>query len=562
MSLPARPQDSLDESGIGPIAAQRGGRARDSGETVVRQALPPRLSARQMCKRFGSLVALDDVSFDIEPGSVHALLGENGAGKSTLVKCIMGFYQADSGKVVVGNSEVSISNPRHARELGVGMVYQHFTLVENMTVAENLVLPRMRRARVIDWKAEHAAIEAFMERTPFRVPVRKLVRQLAAGEKQKLEILKQLYLGSSIIILDEPTSVLTPQEADSMLGTLRAMVENKALSVAIITHKFREVTAFADDVTVLRRGRVAGGGRAKELSPRDLAMLMVGGEVPTTSLGRSSVPAGAAPALEIEDLHANDDIGLAVLEGFNLRVCPGEIVGVAGVSGNGQDELVEVLAGQRSRSRGRVLVGGQPYKPTREKIRREKVRLLPEAPLENACVSHMSVSDNIAFRTYDEPPIARWGWFIDQAKMRARAERAIAEYRVKTPSPETPIGQLSGGNVQRAVLARELSDSAAVLVAANPCFGLDIAAVAEIYARLGAARDAGTAVLLVSADLDEIFTLADRIVVISEGRVVHECLAAEADRAVIGYHMGGATAHAPSDLGSSQPGVAAPRAAS
>ena len=510
-----------------------------------------------MCKRFGALVALDDVSFDLEPGSVHALLGENGAGKSTLVKCIMGFYQADSGQVVVGNSEVSINNPRHASELGVGMVYQHFTLVENMSVAENLVLPRMRRARVIDWKAEHAAIEAFMESTPFRVPVRKLVRQLAAGEKQKLEILKQLYLGSRIIILDEPTSVLTPQEADSMLGTLRGMVENETLSVAIITHKFREVTAFADDVTVLRRGRVAGGGRAGDLTARELAMLMVGGEVPAASLGRSSSIAEVAPSLVIDDLHADDDLGLPVLEGFSVRVRPGEIVGVAGVSGNGQDELIEVLAGQRARSGGRVLVGGQAYEPTREKIRSEKLRLLPEAPLKNACVAHMSVSDNIAFRSYDEPPFARLGWFIDRGRMRARAERAIADYRVKTPSPDTPIGQLSGGNVQRAVLARELLDWAAVLVAANPCFGLDIAAVAEIYTRLGAARDAGTAVLLVSADLDEIFTLADRIVVISEGRIVHECLAAEADRAVIGYHMGGAAEHGPNDAGSPPLGEAA-----
>ena len=514
-----------------------------------------------MCKRFGSLVALDDVSFDLEPGSVHALLGENGAGKSTLVKCIMGFYQADSGQVVVGNSEVSISNPRHAREVGVGMVYQHFTLVENMTVAENLVLPRMRQAKVIDWNAEHAAIESFMESTPFRVPVRKLVRQLAAGEKQKLEILKQLYLGSRIIILDEPTSVLTPREADSMLGTLRGMVDDKALSVAIITHKFREVTAFADDVTVLRRGRVAGSGRARELTPRDLAMLMVGGEVPATTLARGTTPA-AAPALEIRDLHADDDIGLPVLEGFSVSVRPGDIVGVAGVSGNGQDELVEVLAGQRTRSRGSVLVGGRPYEATREKIRDERVRLLPEAPLANACVAHMSVSDNIAFRAYDEAPIARWRWFIDRSRVRARAQRAIAEYRVKTPSPDTPIGQLSGGNVQRAVLARELSDSAAVLIAANPCFGLDIAAVAEIYARLGAARDAGTAVLLVSADLDEIFTLADRIVVISEGRVVHECTAADADRALIGYHMGGATADAASETSDTEPSVAETRAAS
>jgi general nucleoside transport system ATP-binding protein len=503
--------------------------------------VPPRLAAESMSKRFGSLIALDDVSFELRPGSVHALLGENGAGKSTLVKCIMGFYRADSGRVVVGDSQVAIGSPRDAQVLGVGMVYQHFTLVENMTVAENLVLARAKRPAVIDWKAEHAAIEAFMETTPFRVPVQKAVRQLAAGEKQKLEILKQLYLGNRIIILDEPTSVLTPQEADSVLMTLREMVERGELSVAIITHKFREVTAFADDVTVLRRGRVAGGGRARDLSTKEMATLMVGGEVPATSMARTPRShAGASPALVIDGLHANDDLGLPVLRGFNVEVFPGEIVGVAGVSGNGQDELVEVLAGQRRGTRGRLIVSGSPYRPTRDQIRRQKVRLLPEAPLVNACVSHMTVCENIAFRCFDEPPFARGGWLLDKSKMRVRAEKAVAAYQVKTPSTETPIGNLSGGNVQRAVLARELSDDARVLIAANPCFGLDIQAVSEIYGRLVAAREAGTAVLIVSADLDEIFALADRIIVISEGRVVHECDAKVADRAAIGYHMGGA----------------------
>jgi general nucleoside transport system ATP-binding protein len=523
----ASEQASIDESAAVSIASKQ-------------RWVPPRLAAQNMSKRFGSLVALDDVSFELRPGSVHALLGENGAGKSTLVKCIMGFYHADSGRVLVGDSAVAIHNPRDAQRFGVGMVYQHFTLVENMTVAENLVLARAKRPAVIDWKTEHAAIEAFMETTPFRVPVKKVVRQLAAGEKQKLEILKQLYLGSRIIILDEPTSVLTPGEADDVLATLRDMVTRNELSVAIITHKFREVTSFADDVTVLRRGRVAGGGRANDLSVKEMATLMVGGEVPAASLGRARRPdPKAEPGLVIEDLHADDDIGLPVLEGFSLKVFPGEIVGVAGVSGNGQDELVEVLAGQRSATRGRLLVNGSPYRPTREQIRRHKVRLLPEAPLKNACVPHMTVSENIAFRCFDEGPIARGGWLLDKSKMRARAERAVAEYRVKTPSTEAPIGNLSGGNVQRAVLARELGDEARVLIAANPCFGLDIQAVSEIYERLVAAREAGTAVLIVSADLDEIFTLADRIVVISEGRIVHECVAAEADRAAIGHHMGG-----------------------
>ena len=259
MSLPAlQPSDTPAPQGEAVQAAP--------GRTP-----PPRLWARDMSKRFGNLAALDDVSFLLRPGSVHALLGENGAGKSTLVKCIMGFYRADRGKVLVGDSEVHVASPKDARSLGIGMVYQHFTLVENMTVAENLVMARTQLPAILDWKAEHAAIDAFMDRMPFRISPRRGVRQLAAGEKQKLEILKQLYLDSRIIILDEPTSVLTPQEADDVLGMLRGMVEAGAISVAMITHKFREVTAFADEVTVLRRGKFAGSGRASELSARELA---------------------------------------------------------------------------------------------------------------------------------------------------------------------------------------------------------------------------------------------------------------------------------------------------
>jgi simple sugar transport system ATP-binding protein len=493
-----------------------------------------------MSKRFGDLVALDDVSFTLRPGSVHALLGENGAGKSTLVKCIMGFYQADSGRVLVGDKEAHVANPKDARAFGIGMVYQHFTLVENMTVAENLVLARAKLPAILDWKAEHAAIDAFMQRMPFQIAPGRSVRQLAAGEKQKLEILKQLYLNSRIIILDEPTSVLTPQEADDVLGMLRGLVEAGQLSVAIITHKFREVKAFADEVTVLRRGRFAGSGKASALSTRELAEMMVGAEPSAVALTRTErLRPSSTPKLQITDLHAADDIGLPVLRGIHLAVHAGEIVGVAGVSGNGQDELVEVLAGQRPATRGRLEVGGKSYTPVRAQMRRERVRLLPEAPLRNACVAQMSVAENIAFRSFDAAPYCKGGWWLQKSKLRERALSAIRDYSIKAPSAETPIGSLSGGNVQRAVLARELGDEAAVLIAANPCFGLDFSAVSEIHQRIVSAREAGTAVLLVSADLDEIFTLADRIVVMSEGRIVHECNAKNANLAEIGQHMAG-----------------------
>jgi general nucleoside transport system ATP-binding protein len=516
----------IDLSGVAPARKGRGG------------GPPPLLDAQHMTKRFGPLVALDDVSFKLRPGTFHALLGENGAGKSTLVKCIMGFYQADSGKVLVGDADVVVKNPREAQRYGIGMVYQHFTLVENMTVAENLVMARAQIPSFIDWKKEEQAIEEFMAGMPFRMPVRKLARQLAAGEKQKLELLKQLYLGSKIIILDEPTSVLTPQEADDVLGLLREMTRRGEISVAIITHKFREVMAYADEVTVLRRGALAGTGKVSDHTPDSLAELMVGSEPPSASLDRKRI-AHDQIALELTELCADDDIGLPVLSGVSLKVHQGEILGIAGVSGNGQEQLVEVLAGQRVLGSGNVRVGDKPYAPTRAQMRESRVRVLPEAPLKNACVGHMSVAENMGFRCFDEPGFTLGRWAVRRGPLRRKAVKSIGEYKIKAPGPEAPIGGLSGGNVQRAVLARELDGDVAVLIAANPCFGLDFAAVAEIRSRLVTARNGGTAVLLVSADLDEIFALSDRIVVMSEGRIVYETPAETANVAEIGRHMAG-----------------------
>lgn len=510
-----------------------------SAAPVLQERLaPPRLEAIAVHKRFGDLVALDNVAFDVKPGTFHALLGENGAGKSTLVKCIMGFYQADQGDIVVGERGVTIESPRDAQRHGLGMVYQHFTLVDNMTVAENLVLSRASIPLLIDWKAELAAIDRFMETTPFRVGPTRVVRSLAAGEKQKLEILKQLYLGTRIMILDEPTSVLTPQEADEILGMLHDMTRAGALSVVLITHRFREVQMFADEVTVLRRGALAGTGSTKDLTPDDMAEMMVGAEPPKASLLRVE-GGGAEPVLAIDGLFADDELGLSVLNGVTLSVKSHEIVGVAGVSGNGQEELVEVLAGQRAARAGTVKVSGESYRGERSLTKKLGVRLLPETPLRNACVANMSVAENIGFRSFDTPPFTWLSSFVNRGKLRKVARDLIAEYRIKTPSADAPIGDLSGGNVQRAVLARELNGKATVLVAANPCFGLDFAAVSEIRSRIMAARNQGAAVLLVSADLDEIFALSDRIVVMSEGKIVYETTASDANVAEIGRHMAG-----------------------
>ncbi|MBC8132599.1 MAG: ABC transporter ATP-binding protein [Deltaproteobacteria bacterium] len=498
----------------------------------------PILEAVGLTKVFSGVTVLDDVSLRLPAGSFHALLGENGAGKSTLVKCIMGYYRADAGQVSVRGIDATIKSPRDAAAHGIGMVYQHFTLVDNMTVAENLVLARQNHPFVFDWRAERRSIAAFMDRMPFRLNPDAPVRTLAAGEKQKLEILKQLYLGSAIIILDEPTSVLTPDEADEVLGLLRQMTRDGALTILMISHKFREVTKFADEVTILRRGRLVGRGRVGELSTDEMAHLMVGDE-PARGDHKRQEAAPGATVLEVHGLHADDDLGAPAIRDLSLTVRAGEIVGIAGVSGNGQEELLEVLAGQRERSAGAVRVGGLPFRARRAEMRKQKVRCLPDEPLRNACVAEMSVAENIGFRNFDRHPFARARALVNRGAMRRHARKVIADYGIRTPGPDAPIRSLSGGNVQRAVLARELHDDVALLIAANPCFGLDFAAVTEIRGRIMEARNRGAAVLLISADLDEIFTLADRVLVISEGKIVHESPAATADIAVIGRHMAG-----------------------
>nr|WP_297350644.1 ABC transporter ATP-binding protein [uncultured Caldimonas sp.] len=498
------------------------------------------LETYALTKRFGAFTALDGVSLRVRPGTVHALLGENGAGKSTLVKCVVGYQPPDDGAVLLDSRETEIASPAAARELGIGMVYQHFTVVPGMTVAENVLLARGRVPAVIDWKAARAELNAFLATTPFRLDLDATPAELSAGEKQKLEILKQLFLKPRLLILDEPTSVLTPQEADEVLGLLRERAHAGECSVVLITHKFREVMAYADDVSVLRRGRLVGSHLVGSTAPEQLAAEMVGEQRAATVLVREPRAEGEA-RLHIDGLNVRGDRGeLAVCE-LTLAVRSGEIVGVAGVSGNGQRELMEALTGQRRREGGTVRVGAQRYDATREQNHRLRVRSLPEEPLRNACVGEMSVAQNMGLRRFDEPPAARLGW-LRHGVLKRRARELIGEYGVKTQGEGAPIRSLSGGNVQRAVLARELDGDADVLLVANPVFGLDFAAVAEIHGRLLAARNRGAAVLLISEDLDELMALADRIVVMSGGRIVQEVDAARADRNQLGAWMGGGAA--------------------
>lgn len=533
-----------------------------------------------LTKRFGDFTALDNVSLRVRPGTVHALLGENGAGKSTLVKCIAGFHQAEEGAVLTDAREQDIANPVLARELGIGMVYQHFTLAPGMTVAENLLLAGGKAPALIDWKRQRVALQRFLQSTPFQLDLDRRPAELAAGEKQKLELLKQLYLGPRLLILDEPTSVLTPQEADEVLGHVRELTRRGLCTVLLITHKFREVSAYADDVTVLRRGRLVFQGEVAHCTPAQLAQAMVGGpDKATVSMADDSTtvaqdlgeptlranetkcadpftdPCAAEPtqreaALVVDRLSVMGDRGTLAVQGVSLQVHPGEILGVAGVSGNGQRELVEALVGQRPRHAGRVTVGGKSYHGRRIENHSQRVRSLPEEPLRNACVGDMSVAENMALRDFDRAPL-KGPLGLRYAAWRARARQWIGEYGIKTRSERAPIRSLSGGNVQRAVLARELAGDIQVLIAANPVFGLDFAAVADIHSRLRQVRQRKGAVLLVSEDLDELLALADRIVVMSEGRVVFETTAALAERHTLGAHMGGG--HSQTDTAMTKP---------
>ena len=496
------------------------------------------LEAIGVSKRFPGVVALDDVSMRVEAGSFHALLGENGAGKSTLVKCIMGFYRPDGGNVLLDNQEIVTSSPQDAHALGIGMVYQHFTLVPGMTVLENFAISVPNLDRVVAWKSFRERLERFLAGMPFRVPLNAPASGLAAGEKQKVEILRQLFLDRRFLILDEPTSVLTPGEADEVLGLVRRLTKEGRLSALMITHKFREVAAFADAVTVLRRGRFVGSGAVRDLDIATLTDMTFGQrEVPRAS--RAKVERSNAPMLEVKSLSADNDSGARAVDSCDLAVHGGEILGIAGVSGNGQRELVEVLAGQRGAVDGSIRVAGDPYRARRKEQLAHKVACLPEEPLRSACVRSMSVADNLAFRLFDQAPYAVRNVWLKRPRIWRHGAAMIEKFRIKASSPSVPVGTLSGGNVQRLVLAREVGEDISLLIVANPCFGLDMASIAEIRARIVAARNRGAAILLISEDLDEILELSDRIAVMSRGKLVYAVDAAHADVGVIGRHMAG-----------------------
>ena len=498
------------------------------------------VAALGVTKRFPGIVANDDVSFDVRVGEVHALLGENGAGKTTLSNILTGLYRPDEGRLIIAGREMVLDSPREAIEAGIGMVHQHFRLIPTFSVTENIVLgaDAPRRGPLLDLRAAEDRIAELAERFEMPVDPRAAIWQLSVGEQQRVEILKVLYRDARVLIMDEPTAVLTPPEADALVGTLRAMAA-EGRSVIFISHKLGEVSAVADRITVLRNGRSVATVEAAGATRESLAAVMVGREVErVTRRGVGALP-GAVTVLSVSRLSADGDRGRAALDSIDLDVRSGEIVGVAGVAGNGQREFVEVLAGLRDRTSGTVDVDGESMDraDARHPIRMG-VAYVPQDRLGTGLAPDLSIAENLVLKRYRRPPISR-GPFIVNAAVEAEAADLIERFDVRAPSMQTPTRRLSGGNVQKVLLAREMTGSPKVLVVASPTQGLDIGAVATVHELLLEAAANGVGVLLVSEDLDEVLALSDRIAVMYEGRILKVIDADEADVATIGQLMGG-----------------------
>jgi len=506
------------------------------GPTAVASPAPA-VELRGIVKRFPGVVANDGVDFVLAPGEVHALLGENGAGKSTLMNILDGMYQPDAGEILIDGRPVAFRSPRDAIAAGLGMVHQHFTLVASMTVTENVLIGLDRPRLRLDLGRYDAEIGRLAEAHGLRVDPRAKVWQLSVGERQRVEILKVLYRGARVLIMDEPTAVLAPLEIDDLFRTLRSMTD-AGRSVVFISHKLGEVVSIADRITVMRRGKVTAKGLpAAGMTTTQLAQRMVGREV-LESLERTWRPPGAV-VLSLEDVEAQGDKGVPALRGVNLQVRACEILGIAAVAGNGQSELAEVISGLRA-CRGRVMVGGEDIanRPVRKAISRG-VAHVPEDRTGVGTAPNLSLVDNLIMKRYRSKPIGH-GWTIDMGAARAAAPELKDSYEIAAPSIETQARLLSGGNIQRLILAREIESEPRLMIAVQPTRGLDVGAVESAHRLLMERRAAGAAILLISEDLDEVLGLSDRVAVMFEGRIVGIVDAAEADVTTIGLQMTGA----------------------
>jgi simple sugar transport system ATP-binding protein len=499
----------------------------------------PFLELRGIAKRFGDLAALQGVDLVVGEHEIHALLGENGAGKSTLMNILYGLYHPDAGTIRIRGSEAVIRSPRDAIARGIGMIHQHFMLVPPLTVAENVVLGDERSGPLLSQRALSARVRALGERFGIRVDPDARVGELPLGLQQRVEILKVLYRGSELLIFDEPTAVLTPQEVDELFTIVRTL-RDEGKVVIFITHKLREVFAVTDRITVLRGGRNAGELVTKETSPAEIARLMVGRELRPPQ-ARTPVPDGG-PVLEIRGLRANSERGAAALSGVDLTVRGGEILGIAGVGGNGQSELAECILGLRRPTAGSIAIAGADVAHDDPRRTRERgVAYVPEDRRLEGLVLAFTVADNCILGKQDGPPFSRRG-VLDPDAIAAHGQRLAREFDVRPPNARAIVGNLSGGNQQKVVLGRELSAEPRLIVVSQPTRGLDIGSTEYVWERLLEQRARGAAILLVSSELDEIRALSDRIAVMFEGRLVATLPAAEATEERLGLLMAG---HAP-----------------
>ena len=499
---------------------------------------PLAVEMRGIVKRFPGVLANDQVDFELRPGEIHGLLGENGAGKSTLMSVLAGMYRPEAGSILVRGLPVSFSSPRHAIAAGLGMIHQHFTLVQSQTVTENILLGLDRPRFWLRLRDYDKTMSALGEQYGLSVSPHAKIWQLSVGEQQRVEILKMLYRGVQVLIMDEPTAVLAPQEIDGLFGTLRAMcAEGK--SIVFISHKLNEVMKIADRVTVLRKGRVTAAGLLiGGTSQKELAQLMVGREV-LFHLDKQPCTPGEV-VLSVEGVSADNDKGLPALHAVSLTLRAGEVVGIAGVAGNGQAELAEVITGLRRATAGRVVVSGEPMVNQGARRAIEKhVAHIPEDRNHVGTAPNLSITDNIIMKSYHHKPVAH-GWSLNQLAAKNQAEHLKDEYNILAPNVGTRVRLLSGGNLQRVILARELSANPLLLIAVQPTRGLDVGAIEGVQRLLLAQRTAGAAILLISEELEEILALSDRVVVMYDGRIAGEVL--DRDTAAIGQMMTGGQA--------------------
>lgn len=509
--------------------------------------MPPVLELRGITKRFPGVLANDNIDFQLQKGEIHALLGENGAGKTTLMNILYGLYTPDSGEIIVRDQPARIHNPNDAIRLGIGMVHQHFMLIPVFTVTENVMLgvESIRNVVVLDRTSAAQRIREISARHGLAADPEAYVKDLPVGVQQRVEIVKILYREAEILIFDEPTAVLIPQEAEELFKIMRSLVQ-QGKSIIFITHKLKEVLAVADRITVLRTGRIVGTTTPKETTEAQLASMMVGREVILTVEKKPSQPKEVV--LEVKDLHVLSDRLIPAVNGVSFEVRAGEILGLAGVQGNGQTELVEAITGLRQVIGGKIKFLGQEITnaPPR-KVLEEGAAHIPENRQEDGLILPFPVYDNMVLNTYYRDPYAH-GLALQEKAIIATAEDLVDRFDVRTPSVFVPVTNLSGGNQQKVIVARELSRPIRLLVAAQPTRGLDVGSIEYIHQRLLEKRDQGVAVLLVSTELDEILSLADRIAVIYEGQIMATLPGGEATKERIGLLMAGIKESAPESL--------------